>query len=580
MNKTFFSSFHTAVVGLVVCTACFACNRRSDAKPFPIADGGTNQLDAPLPPLPDGSICRPGRETCADGIATICNSQGTQTTTFECSAELGLTCTPNGCAGPCAPRMLGSTYVGCEYYPTVTSNTQLDSFFHFAVAIAAATSERTEVRVTRGSATVATRTIEGNQLAVIHLPWVNELKGPKAPATLVRPPTLPSVLARGGAYRLVSDRPVTVYQFNPLEYKLAEIGNPECVALDSPPTVCGSFTNDASLLLPANALGTSYVTTTWHAAPLGPSFVAITATTDNTRVTIRGDVARVVPGTTGLDSSGSGTIDLMRGDVLQLRSTIAATVPRTLADARFSPHLSDLQIEATHPVQVIGGVDCGLVPDVRTGYCDHLEDTILPRLSYGNEYLLTNFAPPSARANPGYALSIQQVTGRETTVSFDPPISPAITLTADSPRAELLEVRTDVKITATNPIAVGQFIHGSILVEPESENPSSDPSMIMAPPQRQYRMSYTFYASPTFDANFVNVVAPSDATVIVDEAELTSDQFTVVGESGFRVARVRLTDSGTHTIRSTMPAGIVVYGYGAQTSYAYPGGLDLTQVPF
>ena len=39
------------------------------------------------------------------------------------------------CGGPCSPDRLGTSYIGCEYYPTVTGNT-VANMFDFAVAIA------------------------------------------------------------------------------------------------------------------------------------------------------------------------------------------------------------------------------------------------------------------------------------------------------------------------------------------------------------------------------------------------------------------------------------------------------------
>jgi hypothetical protein len=43
---------------------------------------------------------------------------------------------------------------------------------------------------------------------------------------------------------------------------------------------------------------------------------------------------------------------------------------------------------------------------------------------------------------------------------------------------------------------------------------------------------------------------------------------------------VELDDSGdgNHVVTGTMPFGISVYGYGDDTSYWYPGGLDLDKV--
>ena len=37
--------------------------------------------------------------------------------------------------------------------------------------------------------------------------------------------------------------------------------------------------------------------------------------------------------------------------------------------------------------------------------------------------------------------------------------------------------------------------------------------------------------------------------------------------------------AGNHEITGDQPFGITVYGYGAYTSYWYPGGLNLEEIP-
>ena len=57
-----------------------------------------------------------------------------------------------------------------------------------------------------------------------------------------------------------------------------------------------------------------------------------------------------------------------------------------------------------------------------------------------------------------------------------------------------------------------------------------------------------------------------------------------IGGSGYALARVvplgpgPLSD-GNHSITGSAAFGISVYGYGMDTSYWYPGGLDLELVP-
>jgi hypothetical protein len=86
------------------------------------------------------------------------------------------------------------------------------------------------------------------------LPWVPSLSciGGTCNGTQLLTPT--STLVAGGAYHSKSTEPVTVYQFNAYDYQL----NVTCGsdANGSPP--CHSYTNDASLLIPVNALTGNY----------------------------------------------------------------------------------------------------------------------------------------------------------------------------------------------------------------------------------------------------------------------------------------------------------------------------------
>ena len=89
--------------------------------------------------------------------------------------------------------------------------------------------------------------------------------------------------------------------------------------------------------------------------------------------------------------------------------------------------------------------------------------------------------------------------------------------------------------------------------------------------------SYLFHAPTNYEANYVNVTAPSGVTVTLDGSPLPAG--TAIGASGFDLIQVPLDNSGNgnHIINAPARFGISVYGYGQYTSYWYPGGLDLTQ---
>src|SRR5690349_7863946 len=82
-------------------------------------------------------VCSVGEATCNGNMATACNDDGTAFVEEFCDPVQGLACDPHGggCVGMCTERALGESYIGCEYYPTVTGNTT-GTMFDFAVAIA------------------------------------------------------------------------------------------------------------------------------------------------------------------------------------------------------------------------------------------------------------------------------------------------------------------------------------------------------------------------------------------------------------------------------------------------------------
>ncbi len=60
--------------------------------------------------------------------------------------------------------------------------------------------------------------------------------------------------------------------------------------------------------------------------------------------------------------------------------------------------------------------------------------------------------------------------------------------------------------------------------------------------------------------------------------EVPPGYFALVGSGTYSVYRHRITKAGAHTITSSEPAGVIVYGYDQYVSYGYTGGLDLAKI--
>ena len=112
-----------------------------------------------------------------------------------------------------------------------------------------------------------------------------------------------------------------------------------------------------------------------------------------------------------------------------------------------------------------------------------------------------------------------------------------------------------------------------------------DPAETLTVPTTQFRTSYPFTSPANYFENWVNVIAPTGATVTVTDtpSNHTITTGSAIGTSGYYVAHVSLCAdnlagcTGNHSATSTSAFGIQVYGYGSATSYSYPGGLNLTR---
>ena len=121
--------------------------------------------------------CIPGTTKCdADG-KQVCSADGTA---WEddgiCDPLLGLECDEQSgaCIGACAN--LGTlSYIGCEYYPTVTPNVVGDNF-SFAVVVSNVSAQDATITITRGGNQVVQQVAPKNTVQVITLPWVATLK--------------------------------------------------------------------------------------------------------------------------------------------------------------------------------------------------------------------------------------------------------------------------------------------------------------------------------------------------------------------------------------------------------------------
>lgn len=475
----------------------------------------------------------------------------------------------------CAEAEAARSYLGCDFWPTVTANIVWEEF-DFAVVVANTGASDAHVTVTSGGTPVpgADVVVAANGLQTIYLPWVAQLKGDAANNCGSASLNTSSSLVAAGAFHLESDRPVTVYQFNALEYKgqggrpgknwATCSGNTPC----SDPTSgnygavvgCFSFSNDASLLLPSTAMTGNYRLAGMRDGAVG-SFATVTATADGTTVHYTGSVNAPVLAGNGVSAGTTGVYTMNRGDVLQL---MVQADTSGLQNRDFSGGL----VQADKPVQVITGSRCITVPQ-GVPACDHIEESVLPAETLGKHYIVT--VPTAPKGTPvGHVVRVYGNTGATTFTypGYRPPNAPNGINAGQV--VDLGQVNRDFEIVGDHEFMVGSFQLGGQTVAPLTGN--GDPAQSFPVTVEQWRTKYVFLAPNDYEASYADIVLPAGATATLDGQAVPAG--TAIS-SGYTVSRVKLSSSGVHLLQSASQVGLQVLGYGSYTSYQYPGGLNL-----
>jgi hypothetical protein len=549
---------------------CFSGTRRCTGNTLETCTDGVYTTTQECPTACDSSlgcvVCQPGTGTCNGDTSHACLPDGSGYFDEYCDPVMGSTCdTTSGiCVGDCSANTLGQSYIGCDYYATQSSQLVLTTF-HFAIAVSNTTSSPATVTIDGGVLTSPIMlTVNPGAVATQDLPWVPALKTCTSDAHA--PYECGGVeqwgaLATNGSYHVRSTEPVTVYQFSPLNYATGD-------------GFTFSYSNDASLLLPTNVWGKNYVVSayqSWDTSVLGsdegvlPSTMVVTAFEDGTNVTVTTKANTM--GGNGAPSFVAGaaqSVTLNSGDALQLLAPTGDT------------DLTGSIVSSDKPIEVLAGHHCTQLP-VGNFACDHIEENLFPVETLANQYIVAAPTLTGTGAREEVTRVVATVAG--TTVTLDPAsVGGPYPLANAGDFVELPTVATDFAVNSDHKVLVAQYMVGENY---GGDHGMGDPSESLAVPVAQYRTSYQFHAPTNYTSNYVNVIAPTGASVMVDGTAVDPSAFTLIGGSGYGVARVALSNAGngTHTASSTMAFGITVYGYGSYTSYWYPGGLDLHTIP-
>ena len=390
--------------------------------------------------------CMPNTGTCASKVAKVCDPTGTQEVNIACDG-LGMECQADGCKGACSPTTLGLSYRGCEFWPTVTSNSvwsdclhQGDGGFHFGVLLGNDSTKVTaHVTITREGSKPIDLALPPGKVVQQALDWVPELKGPDWEMPFLPTGPTQSVKKAGGAYHIVSDSPIIAYQFNALEGRAGNANG--CPLLPNGGGGCYSYSNDASLLIPAHALSSSYVVSGYHAwhsdhfpqngtgkLNMG-DFIAITATAE-TMVTVALRPNQTVLPSLGADplphfsAGGKMSFAMTSGMVVQL-FTPGLSENETFGGTEVTA--SAANGGAAAPIQIISGMGCASIPE-DVSPCGHVEDLVLPSEVLGKDYVVPAMVA-STNANVPIAQTIRiQSISDGTALTFEPTKFNAVTL--------------------------------------------------------------------------------------------------------------------------------------------------------
>ncbi|MSP16297.1 MAG: hypothetical protein EXR73_06720 [Myxococcales bacterium] len=597
---------------LFVFVFAVACGPNLDPPPVGDGDGGGAGCGGGCP---EGKVCVPelgcrdcfpGRTTCAGASGNEvweCGPNGTSGEhVMDCAAEEQ--CVNGFCLTACQAAEANPSTVGCHFWAVDLDNS-VDNFMgfmsdaaaaQFAVAVANVSDYGVSVSIYKNVAPygqppsrmlVVEATIGPNDLVELNLPQ-REVDGTMGQNAAYAPGTGSGTFVSSHAYEIESTGPVVAYQFNPIVQQ---------------------FSNDASLLVPRQALGEHYFAMGWPTsnpcgAPPGDP-LHFEGVPDHTYVTIigqeEGTHVTVIPTHPVKASSGpSGLVipatprgvpiefDLGPFDVVNLESDQPeVSIFMCLMFADRDGDFTGTQIHATKPVAVFtgnergngtGGAEPPPPPgwDGTTCCTDHLEEQMFPTESLGWNYAVSR--SPVRSGEPGYEEPdlyrvLATIDGTTVTTSLAG-ADHQFALNAGEFRTFHAYAGFTVE-SSGGAIMLGQVLVSQGLVP----GGIGDPSFTVFPAVDQFRDHYVFLVPTTFQDNYLVAALPIGTSVDLDN----SGEFppacsrrgigTLAGVT-YEQVTCRLTP-GVHRLATSAPAGLTVYGYYSVGSYAYCGGSDV-----
>jgi hypothetical protein len=557
-------------------------------------------------------VCPAGGLYCGgpdDNDIYRCNADGTGGTIVDtCPADN--VCSNGQCKTPCQAAEDHPSNLGCDFWAADLDNEAVSvlgvqndaAAAQFSIVVANNNDFPVMVLVTKNAARIGVPIDEQPVVQVSVPPRVaqrvdlpqREVDGAMGQNGTYTRNSGSGTFVAPHAYHVTTNGPVVVYQFNP---------------------IIQQYSNDASTLIPRNALGTDYIVVGYETAnPCGiaqlpqesvPDHGAVTIipVEDDTHVTITtAHAIKAAAGDTGLPialtpKGGTLNLTLSRYMTANLESEMAngSVFDCTAAvNGGQDGDFTGTYIKADKPVAVFtshergagfGGATNIVYPpgwDPKTDdtcCTDHLEEQLLPVTALGKEFAVAH--SPIRSTDPTWIEpDIVRVVGSAdgTVITTNLP-APYDSFTLDAREDKTFGATRGFTLAADKPVQIATYLVSQHFVK---NGYTGDPSQVLIPAAEQHRKDYVFLVPATFQHNYGVFSKPVDAHVILDGIALDGVEFSsckrapigMIQGTLYEQVTCELAD-GRHAVSADKPFGLTVYGYYNVGSYAFVGGSDV-----
>ncbi|HZK75354.1 MAG TPA: hypothetical protein VFD13_00450, partial [Candidatus Kapabacteria bacterium] len=338
---------------------------------------------------------------------------------------------------------------------------------------------------------------------------------------------------------------------------------------------------DGSFIIPTIGWGTNYVVAGYEALFEGtvdfPSEFTIAANTDNTEVTITPscDLRKATgpssnPTDVGFAQGQTFHITMNRGQSVQFLSV--------QAQGTEGYDVTGTIIQANEPVGVIGGSVATNIP-IDYQYADHVEDMMPPARTWAETYYSTFFTQPAGEAGHDFGMYLfvsskpnQTIWHHDQVLGSQP--FPAI---PNQYGYAWEDMELAQKFWSDAPFMVVEYINSASY--PDGKNGYGDPAEVIINPREQYTKTVVFQ-TPSSQGSAAAYSNYATVTVNVNDANRTTFDGQAIKQykmqpidDTFEVFTVPNLSAGTHSVTGdSAGAGVYIYGYGPDESYAWSGG--------